>query len=296
MYVLQDSVCKQSYLQAILMETNLHRHSVKPELNKKQGLQKTIRFPASKKRNTTKNNRVWGKYNEYVNYSSKLMGTCDVSRSRDASLWFLMPELRGRAFKELMANNVQKPQQFSWSPFNWHQRKNAWYGTDKPSSTARASIFLNNSAGPYTHTVNSHMPESQCRAAAGRPASQLQSSHSPHCYSTTKLTATLLCFSPCKLQTMPADQSSLLLHSISPVLMWEFHLQHSIATHMSSLDSKQWRIQSPWDNGKTHGLDILDLADWLQGLAMPSIFPCWFSTGTRELVRQQRLSDTAYKS
>lgn len=49
MYVLQDSVCNKNYLQAILVETNLYRHSVKPELNKKQGLQKTIRFPAGKK-------------------------------------------------------------------------------------------------------------------------------------------------------------------------------------------------------------------------------------------------------
>lgn len=33
MYVLQDLVCSENYLQLILMETNLHRHYVKPELN-----------------------------------------------------------------------------------------------------------------------------------------------------------------------------------------------------------------------------------------------------------------------
>lgn len=38
MYVLQDPVCNENYLQLILMETNLHRHSVKPELNNKQRL------------------------------------------------------------------------------------------------------------------------------------------------------------------------------------------------------------------------------------------------------------------
>jgi len=55
-YVLQDSVCNENCLQVILMETNLHRHSVKPELNNKQCLQKAIRFPAGKKKGG-------GKYN-----------------------------------------------------------------------------------------------------------------------------------------------------------------------------------------------------------------------------------------
>lgn len=55
MDVLQDSVRNENDLQAILMESNLHRHPVKPELNNKQGLQKHTRFPAGKRK------RVWGK-------------------------------------------------------------------------------------------------------------------------------------------------------------------------------------------------------------------------------------------
>lgn len=45
MDVPRDPACNESDLQAILMESNPHRHPVKPELNNKQGLHKQRRTP-----------------------------------------------------------------------------------------------------------------------------------------------------------------------------------------------------------------------------------------------------------
>lgn len=233
------------------------------------------------------------------------MGTYDVSRStRNAWLW--------------CQSSVQQPLR-NWCPsacknpssslgkyLMGTKEKKKMHDMEQTSQVAllEASILLNNSAGPHACTMNSHMPESQCSHCrqVSKPASvlTLPTATAPLNSQQRFFAPALASFRcshlrkwPC-LQTSPPScfiPSPLFSHGnfiYSPLLppiclLW---IQSSEEFKFCGITGRHV-VQTFW----IYQTDYKDL------LCSPSSlgdFPVF--SGTRELLRQQRLPDNAYSS